>query len=546
MRIRLSMQILLIGLANVVFAENNLDSLLTVLDNAIIHHGIYSREKESRIDRLRNRIAENKSLAGIYEANLMLFREFKAYRCDSSILYLNRNIDVAGQLEDQERINESKLMLSHLLASSGMYLEATGIIKTIDKNKLSGKLLIDYYVCYDHIYGEVAFYTQDKRSSERFRRISMAYKDSIYSVIDPASDIYIRMREIHFRDAGDAGEALRMNDVLLNKTKTGTPGYAMNAFHRALDYRSKGDRQMEKYSLTLSALSDIQSAIKDHASLWMLAQLLYEDGDIERAYRYIRFSWSETVFYNTRLRSLQSANILSLIDKTYHALTEKQNRQLQLYIILISALVIALVIAFFHIYRQMKKLAAARNNLQGANIRLKELNQELKEMNVCLRNTNLDLSESNHIKEEYIGRFIKLCSKYIDKLDAYRRMVHRKITHGQIEEIVRVTRSPAALDDEINELYINFDRAFLHIFPDFVNKFNELLIEGEQIMPKKGELLNTELRIFALIRLGINDSMQIAEFLRYSLNTIYNYRAKVKNKARMSRDDFENSVMMIR
>jgi DNA-binding CsgD family transcriptional regulator len=177
---------------------------------------------------------------------------------------------------------------------------------------------------------------------------------------------------------------------------------------------------------------------------------------------------------------------------------------------------------------------------------LKALNEELKQINGCLQSTNIELSESNQIKEEYIGRFIKLCSTYIDKLDAYRRMVSKKISGGQTAELLRIARSQDTLDLELKELYDNFDSAFLQLFPDFVKRFNELLQPDAAILPKKGELLNTELRIFALVRLGIEDSSQIAEFLRYSVNTIYNYRAKVKNKAQVSRDDFENMVRNIR
>jgi hypothetical protein len=194
----------------------------------------------------------------------------------------------------------------------------------------------------------------------------------------------------------------------------------------------------------------------------------------------------------------------------------------------------------------MKKLSAARNNLQVANNQLKELNGELQQMNVCLQTANLELSDSNRIKEEYIGRFIKLCSTYINKSDAYRRMVNKKITTGQIAELLKTTHSQDTFDEELKELYTNFDAAFLHLFPDFVNKFNELLQKNDPIILKKGELLNTELRIFALIRLGIDDSSQIAEFLHYSVNTIYNYRAKVKNRAGVLRDDFERLVKAIR
>ena len=225
---------------------------------------------------------------------------------------------------------------------------------------------------------------------------------------------------------------------------------------------------------------------------------------------------------------------------------EKQNARLQQYLYLITALMILLVGALAYIYRQMKTLSDARNHLQVANDQLNELNKELREMNHCLSSTNIELSESNQIKEEYIARFIKLCSTYINRLDAYRRMVNKKISAGQTQELLKITRSQDALDEELEELYVNFDTAFLHIFPDFVKKFNALLLPDEQLMLKKGELLNTELRIFALIRLGIEDSSQIAEFLRYSVNTIYNYRAKVKNKASGSRDDFEDLVRKIR
>lgn len=278
----------------------------------------------------------------------------------------------------------------------------------------------------------------------------------------------------------------------------------------------------------------------------MLAQLLYEDGDMERAYQYMRFSWNATKFYNARLRSWQSADVLSLIDKTYQAMIEKQNGRLQQYLLLITTLLVLLIVALGYIYRQMKKLADARNHLQQANEQLNGLNEELRQMNSCLSSTNIELSESNQIKEEYIARFIKLCSTYINRLDAYRRMVNKKVSAGQIAELLKITRSQDALDEELEELYANFDTAFLHLFPDFVKKFNDLLQDNERIVLKKDELLNTELRIFALIRLGIEDSSQIAEFLRYSVNTIYNYRAKVKNKTRGSREDFEDLVRKIR
>lgn len=527
--------------------KTTLDSLLNVLDLTIREHETYVVQRESRIRHLKE-LTHGIEVNSVehYNLNSQIYKEYKAFICDSAIYYLNENIQIAERLHDIDRKIESQLQLSLLLSSTGMYTESIDVLESVDRQKVVSRLIADYYTCFDHVYGELSVYTQDKTLSGHYWTISQAYKDSLYAILPPESEEYLMMREALLRDQHQYEEALKVNDLRLAETEVNTPQYALATYHRSLIYKYSNDNLGEKQNLCLSAISDIRSAIKDHASLWMLAQLLYEDGDMERAYQYMRFSWNATKFYNARLRRWQSADVLSLIDKTYQAMIEKQNDRLQQNLLLITALLVLLIVALGYIYRQMKKLADARNHLQVANGQLNGLNEELRQMNSCLSSTNIELSESNQIKEEYIARFIKLCSTYINRLDAYRRMVNKKVSAGQIAELLKITRSQDALDEELEELYVNFDTAFLHLFPDFVKKFNDLLQENDQIVLKKDELLNTELRIFALIRLGIEDSSQIAEFLRYSVNTIYNYRAKVKNKARGSREDFEDLVRKIR
>ncbi|UVP13466.1 DUF6377 domain-containing protein [Bacteroides ovatus] len=527
--------------------KTTLDSLLNVLDLTIREHETYVVQRESRIRHLKE-LTHGIEVNSVehYNLNSQIYKEYKAFICDSAIYYLNENIQIAERLHDIDRKIESQLQLSLLLSSTGMYTESIDVLESVDRQKVVSRLIADYYTCFDHVYGELSVYTQDKTLSGHYWTISQAYKDSLYAILPPESEEYLMMREALLRDQHQYEEALKVNDLRLAETEVNTPQYALATYHRSLIYKYSNDNLGEKQNLCLSAISDIRSAIKDHASLWMLAQLLYEDGDMERAYQYMHFSWNATKFYNARLRSWQSADVLSLIDKTYQAMIEKQNDRLQQNLLLITALLVLLIVALGYIYRQMKKLADARNHLQVANGQLNGLNEELRQMNSCLSSTNIELSESNQIKEEYIARFIKLCSTYINRLDAYRRMVNKKVSAGQIAELLKITRSQDALDEELEELYVNFDTAFLHLFPDFVKKFNDLLQENDQIVLKKDELLNTELRIFALIRLGIEDSSQIAEFLRYSVNTIYNYRAKVKNKARGSREDFEDLVRKIR
>jgi DNA-binding CsgD family transcriptional regulator len=242
---------------------------------------------------------------------------------------------------------------------------------------------------------------------------------------------------------------------------------------------------------------------------------------------------------------MQSADIMSLIDKTYQAMIVKQNRQLKWMLLLAGALALLLLASIVYIYAQMRRLIASRLRLRQANNLQKQLNESLKEINEALQVSNQSLKESNLIKEKYIGQFLNLCSAYIEKLDAYRRMVYKRAAAGNIKELLQITKEPTSIESATDELYTHFDRAFVQLFPNFITQFNDLLQPGERIVPKKGELLNTELRIFALIRLGIDDISQIADFLRYSVNTIYNYRAKIKNRAIVERDRFEDAVRAI-
>ena len=501
-------------------------ALTASLDEAIEAHRHYVAVREGRIARLKCQLldADTANLS-FFRWNGEIYKEYKAYICDSAIHYLRVNLDWAERYGQRNAALETRLELAHLMASAGMYEEAAELLRQTDKASLPSHLLPDYYNACHKLYTELSFYTLDDSFKKHYQALATHYDDSLMQVLLPSSPLYLERRETREAAAGHPDEALSINDTRLAHAKPNTPEYALVTYQRSLLYRRLGNREEEKRYLALSALTDIRLSITDHASLWNLAELLYEEGDMEHAYRYIRFSWDETNRYNARSRSLQTAGILSLIDLTYQAMREKQNDRLRLYLWLISALIVLLVVAVGFIYRQMQRLSAARNKLEHA---------------------NEQLQLSNNIKEEYVGRFMNLCSVYINRLDTYRRMVNKKISAGQMEELLKMVRSREVLDAGLKELYDNFDTAFLHLFPDFVDEFNDLLQPEERIVLRKGELLNTELRIFALIRLGIDDSSQIAEFLRYSVNTIYNYRAKVKNKARISREDFEMRLMQIR
>lgn len=527
--------------------SETLDSLLLVLDKNITSCKIYSDKKDIRIRTLKEKLHLNQlPNETTYHLQESLYKEYKSYICDSAIFYLNKNIELAQQINDSYKLNESIIKLSYLLSSSGMYMEAIDVLKMVNKSSLSKEQLMNYFIAYDHVYGELGYYTQNHKIGTHYTLLSKMYKDSIYQIASPDSEIYLSMEETRLRDEGKLQEALAINDKRLSQVTINSPEYAALMYYRALIFREQKEQDKYIRCLSLSSIADIRSAIKDHASLWMLAQALLDRGDLERAYQYMNFSWTESKFYNARLRAWQSADDLSLIDDTYQLMLRQRNSELKKYIIIVSFLSLLLFIALCYIYRQVKHLRTARQNLLKVNTQLENLNKELQKINFSLQTANKDLAESNQIKEVYIARFIKLCSTYVDRLDTYRRMVHNKVLTNQITELLHLTRSNSILEEALNELYENFDSAFLNLFPNFIEQFNSLLQENEQIRPKKNNTLNTELRIFALIRLGITDSSQIAEFLHYSVNTIYNYRAKVKNKARISREDFEEVIANIR
>ncbi|MEI6555640.1 MAG: DUF6377 domain-containing protein [Paludibacter sp.] len=551
--IRIFFIFLFLSFSNVLFSQEDFSAVLLRLDSTISKSNLYTQERERRIESYKKKLRHIKPFSTTeYETNSLLYKEYQPYICDSAILYQNKNIEIALHLHDKNKEYESKLEMAYLMGSVGSYKEAVDLLEDIDYSRLSNQRLINYYNTYLRVYGELASYTQDKRESKVYWKVFDAKLISLKATITPDNPLYLQLKEDSARNAYKFDVALKLNDISLSNTTSGTPDYALVTFRRSQLYQWQGNKEKQKYYLALSAISDIQSAIKDQASLMMLAQILYEEGDIGNAYNYIRFSWDATMFYNAKLRNLQSSSIFSLIDKTYKAKIENQKTKLQNYLILTSSLLLLLVFTLFIIYRQIKRLSIAKKNLQLANDQLNHLNAELIKLNDDLTTvnhilnlTNNELSESNTIKEAYIGRFIELCSTYINKIDNFRKKVHNKIKDGNINDAKLMTQSQDIVDEEFDELYQNFDNTFLQLFPNFVEKVNELLNENDRFVLKKDEPLNPELRIIALIRLGISDGIKISQFLRYSLTTVYNYRTKTKNRTYLQKEEFDNRISHI-
>ncbi|GJH41604.1 hypothetical protein RCZ04_21540 [Capnocytophaga sp. HP1101] len=520
---------------NVAIAQENKEAVLHQLNQTIKQSATYIQAKEQRIASLEKVLEKTTQPTEKYNLHKQLYTEYRKFKADSAVAYLLKNEQLALQLNDLAKQDETHIFLSKLYSVKGMYVEALQLLKAIDKHRLNKELLCEYYDSFHIFYSH---YGQSTNNLDYFRA-SDTYRDSLLLCSNTSSLAFKINESIRQFYATDKERATQQFEALLQQTTPDNPQRAVIAYYLGLAAQEKGDDNLQEYYFALSAITDLQNAIKDNASLQGLALTYFKRGEVAKAFQFIKMAIDDAAFCNVRHRAEEGASFYSIINTAYQQKEAEQKRELQLYLVLISVLSIALIIALVYVYKQVKRLVKTRKELSYSNQQLEKLNTDLQEM-------NQNLQEANLIKEEYIAHFFNLCSAYIDKIENYRKLLYKKASKHQFDDLTKVLKSTTVVEEELDALYKNFDTIFLNIYPNFVTHFNALLEEGEQIFPKKGELLNTELRIFALIRLGITDSNKIAEFLRYSLRTVYNYRTKVRNKAKGERDLFEEKVKKIR
>ena len=527
------------------FAQNkNIKDLYEQLDQAIKQSQYYINQKESRITKIKKQSRQEHTPQQLLTAYYKLYKEYKAYQSDSSIYYIHQAIDLAKRNNMKSDITKLRSLLALQYSTSGAFTEALHVLQSIDKKTLNNSNKKDYYIAFYHVYGELGFSNIqiDTDLSQEFYRKQNCCRDTLFSILSPNSEDYLMRKEVLLTSQNKLKEALKINDIRLSKCKKGSHEYGIVAYYRYLIYRSLKDEDMVKYWLLQSAICDVKCAINDQASLWILAEILSKEKDVERSYKYINFSWNANKRFSTRIRGWQISPVLGTIDHNYQAELKKANHRLIFAIKCVSLLVIALALLTFYVNKQKSYLSNARNELKKTNTQLEELNNKLSSTNGMLKASNDKLNESNGVKEEYIGQFLGACSHYIDKLDKMRLNVNKMVKNKQYNELYSMTKSSEVKEQELEELYANFDKVFLNLFPNFVEDLNGLLKEECQIHLSSPNKLSAIVRVFALIRLGIDDSTKIAEFLHYAVNTIYNYRAKLRNGALNDRNEFEKKV----
>lgn len=537
------------------------EALYDSLDNAIAQTAQYVKQREGRIAQLESKLMKARSPKTQYDLAYALFEECRSYKNDLAMKYINRCIDLAHKNNYLQQEGNAKALLAFQESTTGDYAESYDVLKTIEPAKLDSAGLRNYYWAYMHLYGEMAYYANVDFLKKYYREKHEGYVKKAESLLQPTDDRYLQLLEVRLRDSGKMQEALKINDKRLSLTSPGTHEYAIVTFYRAIIYKLLNQLTEYRHYLLLSAISDVKLAVMDQGSLWELANILGVDSDaseqqLARSYEYIKFAWQSATIFGTPIRSRQIMPVLTTIEEDFQKQLATTNRNLKIAICWIVLLVLLVLGLLFYVNKQRQRIAAAlhkqkltNRELQNANERLERAvqqlnaaNEQLNAVNESLNQVNGDLNESNKMKEVYIGRFLRLCALYVDKIETMRKRVIKLVKARELTKLLTMMQTD---HEYVGELYDYFDSAFLKLFPNFVEEFNALLKPEERIILEDDRKLSTTIRIFALIRLGIEDSSKIAEFLHYSVNTIYNYRAKVKNGALCDREEFESKVKMI-
>jgi len=511
-------------------AAASTDSLLNELTAAIARVPAYDVGKEKQIGLLRDALSTGSAshLFSLYEA---LYDEYRIFNYDSAYQYAERLQEIAYRQGDKHLITEARLRFCFILLSSGLFKETYDSLRSTDIRDEPDSLKAIYYTLLGRYFYDLANYDSDgKHHSAGYDTQGNLYMDSALSFYPQHSFEYEYYSGLLYFKRSKLDSAAMFFDNLLKSSRLSDHQLALTASTLSGIYQQKGQTDEAIDLMITAAIADIRSSTKETYAIFNLADLLYKKGDVKHASLCIEAAIANAELYGARQRKVQVSSILSLIEGERINAVESQRRQLIGYASVVTLLMILLAILIIVIRRQVKKLQKAQLMITEAHAAQRLINEKLE--------------EANKIKEEYIGYFFNLDSEFFAKLERLKRTLDQKVSERKFEDIKFIVNNIQPKKEK-EDLVKSFDTVFLRIFPQFVARFNALFKEEDQIKLKENELLNIDLRIFALIRMGISDNDKIAQILGYSVNTIYAYKTRIKNRSTVANEDFETRVMEI-
>ncbi len=493
--------------------------ILKRLDRELDIRDAYIEKRHFTIDSLK------KVISGIGIDNekrlnciLRLGDSYNAFNTDSAITFYEKGRKLSSSLGYDSICMRFELRIATYLPLLSFTTEAKSRLEKVAMQKIPEGLLPEYYDAARQMYSYIALYYSDYPDiHDAYVEKSHAAQTELLKYLDSSSSKYLlnQGEDLVYHQQYSKAKAILL--LLLDRLPEEDNLFA-RAGHLLADIsKAQGEHNAHIYYLALSAIADTRGATLEVSSLQELGRIMYLNGDVEHAYDYLSTALSEAVECNAPLRIIQSSSIFPIIETAHKSELRRSEVRTYVVIFILVFLLIVLVATLYVLHRK---------------------NRQMNRMAV-------NLAEANNTKDIYISQFLSLCSIYMDKLNQFNKMVHRKITTGKVDDLLKLTKQGKFIEEQSKEFYDVFDDAFLHIYPNFVSEVNRLLRPEERMVLREGEKLNTDLRIMAFMRLGIEESARIAQMLNYSIYTIYTYRNKLKNRA-LSRDTFESDVMKIK
>lgn len=518
---------------NPCFSAKDTDSLLRELKSELSKKNYYDSKKEEKIRALKLSATKipASQLQELYTVYTKLYEEYKVYQFDSAYTYNQKIEKISKILNDKAKYYDSKIKQGFILLSAGMFKECFECLNQIDTKLLTDSVKIEYYSLKSRSYSDLADYNNNINFTPYDNALSIKYIDSALKICKPNSYQQLMLngnKQILF-------DQLDHPSVYLNRLLTSFPltehQRAMAATGLSFFFNKPSNINEKLYWLEMGVINDIRSSTKETLAAFKLGEELFKEGKVNDAYILVERALDDAQYYGARLRKLKIAAVLPVIAAAKNINTENEKNRLQIYLLSSTAITLLIVAISFIVFIQLKRLKVKEGIIEQKNIQLSNINNQL--------------SEDAHIKEEYIGYFFNNISGYISKLEKLKRNIERKIATKKYDDIL-ITINEINIKKERENLFYTFDHVFLKIFPNFIAEFNSLLKKEDQIWPKDNEVLNTDLRIFALKRLGIDENQTIANILEYSVSTIYVYKMRIKAKALVQGELFDQKIMSIK
>lgn len=530
------------------FADAKQDSLFAVLKSELNRKSYYDGIKEKELSRLKivfNKVKPD-NFNNKFNACFKIYEEYRAYKYDSAYVYAEKLSTLSLQAHDPGMEEYSKSNMAFILLSSGKFKEAFGLLQSIDKKYISSNTIQDYYSVMSRAYFDMANYDNDIKYSPFYRAKGSLYLDSAIQMSKP--DSYGREFMAGYQNFQNGNNEAAIQQFLAlpkrNNRYTIHQEAVISSILSEL-YQRTNQPDIALNYLIIAAIRDLQASTKETLALFNLAEMVSRNGNVDDAYLYIQEALKDAEFYGARQRQVQISSILPLL--TANKLKSIENEKKHFLIYLFSTLFLTLLVigVSIQLYKQLQQRKAKERIIEQNSLRLEAMNNQLVEVNQQMVQANRKLDEDAHIKEEYIGYFFHIISGYISKLERLKISVEAKLVQNKVDQIQHLLNE-IAIHKERDDLFKTFDKVFLKMFPNFIGSFNALFSKEDQIWPKDHEALTTDLRIFALIRLGVDDSETIGRILEYSAKTVYVYKMRLKAKSIFSSDEFDEKLMNIK